>query len=108
MDLGLRDYRWLGDALPGRVAPTDLDALLERKGHFLVLEYKPPGMPLPMGQRITLRSLVKLGMDVWVVWGDGPEVEVGAMDRRGEVPFVEKMSVGKLRRRVKTWFEEVE
>jgi hypothetical protein len=104
--MGLRDYRWVSDALPGRVAPMDLDCLLERRGKFLAMEFKPKGAPLPMGQRLTLKALVRLGMDVWVVWEDGERVEVGAMDRNGNVPFVEDMRQTRLRRRVSEWFRE--
>ncbi|MES2155994.1 MAG: hypothetical protein V4510_12750 [bacterium] len=107
LKLGLRDYRWLNDVLPGRVAPMDLDFVLERKGHFLVQEYKSKGAPMPMGQRLTLKALVRLGMDVWLVWEDEQDpdrVEVGSMDRNGNVPFVESMRRGRLRRRVADWF----
>ena len=107
--MGLRDYRWVSDALPGRVAPMDLDCVLERKGHFLVQEFKPKGAPLPMGQRLTLKALVRLGMDVWVVVEDDSDpdrVEVGSMDRNGNVPFVESMRKGRLRRRVADWYTD--
>jgi hypothetical protein len=109
LKMGLRDYRWVSDALPGRVAPMDLDCVLERRGHFLVQEFKPKGAPLPMGQRLTLKALVRLGMDVWVVWEndtDPDRVEVGAMDRNGNVPFVEDMRKGRLRRRVADWYTD--
>ena len=104
--MGLRDYRWVADALPGRVAPMDIDMMLERRGKFLVAEFKPKGAPLPMGQRLTLKALVRLGMDVWVVWEDEDRAEVGAMDRHGNVPFVEDMRQNRLRRRVSDWFRE--
>ena len=106
LQMGLRDYRWVSDALPGRVAPMDLDCVLEKNGKFLVQEFKPKGAPLPLGQRLTLKALVRLGMDVWVVWEElGTEVvEVGAMDRNGNVPFVETMRRNRLRRRVAEWF----
>jgi hypothetical protein len=87
----------------------DLDCMLERNGHFLVQEFKPEGVPLPLGQRLTLKALVRLGMDVWVVWegkDDPQRVEVGAMDRNGNVPFVESMRRNRLKRRVTEWFEE--
>jgi len=104
--MGLRDYRWVADALPGRIAPMDLDCVLERHGRFLVMEFKPEGGPLPMGQRLTLKQLVRKGMDVWVVW-ELPEewVQVGSMDRNGNVLFIEDMRVNRLRRRVSEWFK---
>ena len=107
--MGLRDYRWVSEALPGRVAPMDLDCVLEKNGRFLVMEFKPKGVPLPLGQRLTLKALVRTGADVWVVWEnttDRERVEVGAMDRAGNVPFVEDMRLNRLRRRVTEWYQE--
>lgn len=107
LKMGLRDYRWVSDALPGRVAPMDVDCMLERRGKFLVMEFKPLGAPLPMGQRLTLKALVRKDMDVWIVWeGKDEKVEVGAMDRNGNVPFVEAMRQNRLRLRVAEWFRE--
>jgi hypothetical protein len=100
IQLGLRDYRWLGDALPGRVAPMDIDFLLERNGNFLIQEYKPEGVRPPVGQARSLRALREAGADVWLVQGDGPvEVDFG----EGKT-F--RMSVPSLAEEVAVWFEE--
>lgn len=87
----------------------DIDAVVEKLGHVLIQEFKPKGVPLPLGQRLTLRSFVRLGADVWVVWEDpnGTHVEVGAMDRHGNVKFVEHMTIRKYRNRIILWREEV-
>ena len=39
----------------------DIDAIVERNGHFLIFETKAPDKEIPLGQRITLRRLCKLG-----------------------------------------------
>ncbi len=107
--LGLRDYNtWLADALPGRVAPMDVDFILEKNGHTLVIEFKPNNASLPLGQRLTLKHLVRTGADVWVVWHDDGEAKarVGSMDRNGNVNFIEDMRITKLRSKVRAWFEE--
>lgn len=109
VQMGLRDYRWVADALPGRVAPMDLDSVLERNGHVLIMEFKPHGMALPLGQRLTLKAFVrKPNTRVWVVWEDENKkhAEVGEMDRNGNVNFVERMTIAKLRNKVATWFEQ--
>jgi hypothetical protein len=108
LSLGLRDYRWVSEALPGREAPMDLDCVLEKAGHVLIMENKPLGMPLPLGQRLTLKTFVRLGCDVWVVWEDedGTHAEVGSMDRNGNINFVERMTINKLRRRVTAWRDQ--
>jgi hypothetical protein len=99
--LGLRDYRWVSDKLPGRVAPMDFDFVLERRGNFLVIEFKPKGMAPPPGQARTLRTLRNAGGDVWLVYGDGPDVQVDFGE--GEL---HDMSVDELAEEVRLWFEE--
>jgi hypothetical protein len=105
VDIGLRDYRWLGEALPGRVAPTDIDFLLERRGKFLIHEYKPKGMPVNKGQRIALTRLVRKGFDVWLVQGDGP-VKVEDLGANGRAKRTDIMELGDLAGDVGRWFEE--
>ena len=39
-----------------RIMPTDIDGCVERKGNFLILEYKPTNKVLTTGQRITLET----------------------------------------------------
>jgi hypothetical protein len=92
------------------VAPTDLDAVLEHRGQVLIMEFKPEGASLPLGQRLTLKTFVGKSCDVWVCWEskDRKTVEVGAMDKHGELPFVERMPVAKLRRRVAAWYAATE
>lgn len=110
-NLGLRDYRWVSDALPGRIAPMDIDFVLERHGSVLIMEQKPKGAPIPLGQRMSLRTFARMpNVEVWIAWNNPGErdVEVGAMDRRGEVPFIERMQVPKLKHRVAEWLEAQE
>jgi len=99
--LGLRDFTWVSNALPGKVAPMDFDFVLERKGKFLIIEFKPPTARLPVGQARTLREARKWA-DVWLVRhqdGDGMAmVDFGD----GLVP----LSVGELAAEVALWFEE--
>lgn len=106
LDLGLRDYRWVTEALPGKVAPMDMDFVLERNGHVLIQEYKPEGAPLPLGQRLTLKTFVRMGCDVWVVWEGEKKVQVGMMDRYGNVAFIESMTPAKFKRKTTEWYEE--
>ena len=89
----------MSDALPGKVAPMDVDFMLERNGKFLVLEFKPEHAKVGIGQGRTLRALREFA-DVWVVYGDGPRVEVDWGD--GKTP----LSVGELAQEVCLWFEE--
>jgi hypothetical protein len=70
-----RDAAWDWSILDGcfghtRIAPCDLDGLIERNGRFLVIEAKPGTKPLDRGQEITLNALARTGLfTVLVVWG---------------------------------------
>lgn len=108
VDMGLRDYRWVSEAMPGRLAPMDVDFILERRSNLLAMEFKPEGMALPLGQRLTLKALRRLGIDVWVAWEGDKMVEVGQMDRFGNVGFVERMNRNKLRNQVTAWLKEAD
>lgn len=103
--LGLRDFSWLKGTLPGRVAPMDFDFVLEHRGRFLNLEFKPAGAgPLGTGQRLTYRTLVRAGWDVFVVKGEGP-VQVGRLDEAGGVATWVWMELDELREMVLDWWE---
>jgi hypothetical protein len=53
-----------------KIEPTDIDGIVERNGHFLVLETKKPGNPLVQGQRIMFNRLLELKMfTVLIIWG---------------------------------------
>jgi hypothetical protein len=106
--LGLRDYSWLGDALPGRIAPMDVDFLLEKNGRFLVLEFKPTGVPLGQGQRIALKHLVRKGFDVWVVRESQGRAWVSRhrLDEQGNEYTYTVMSRDNLASNVSEWLKE--
>jgi hypothetical protein len=110
-DFGLRDYEWVSGALPGRISPTDLDFVLERSGRVLIHEYKDRGAIVRMGQRLTLRTFVRMGCDVWLVT-DGAKAgtyDVGILTRDGTVDFTERaVPLTRLRARVVEWLERVD
>lgn len=67
---GLWDWGMLDPCFPGKIKVTDIDGLVERKGHFLVLETKSPGVTIPLGQEIMFKRLQQSRMfTVVVVWG---------------------------------------
>lgn len=84
--LGLRDYQWVNDALPGRLGLMDFDGVLSQSatGRMLVLEFKPKGGLVSRGARLTFRTLVGQGFDVWVLWEQGKnKVKLGMCDDTG-------------------------
>lgn len=75
-DRGIWDWALLrgcfGETL---ITPTDIDACIERKGHFLWIETKLPGIPVPRGQEIVLHQLTRRGDTVLIVHGQNDKPE---------------------------------
>ena len=59
------------NGLLGKVVPSNLDMVLERKGHFLFAEWKRDNEKISKGQEILLKSLARLPFaTVLIVNGD--------------------------------------
>jgi len=54
---------------PSRIRISDIDGIVERNGHFLVLDLKHPNTTLNTGQRILYQQLVRKGFTVVIVFG---------------------------------------
>ena len=104
LDLGLRDFRWVAEHLPGAIAPMDIDFVLERKGKVLMLELKPEGVGLSIGARMTYRTFEKMGCSVWVVQGDGPMV---TLSRPGQSESVH-MHIDDLIQMIVEWYNSAD
>jgi len=80
IQLGLRDYRWITERLPGKVAPMDGDFILERNGDFLFIEFRQPNEFITRGKQISIDGLRAIPqIEFWVVEAPdnhGPETEV--------------------------------
>lgn len=57
---GVFDWDFLIRAFDYGITPMDIDAIVERRGRFLVFETKKPGQEVPKGQQITLRAMLSL------------------------------------------------
>lgn len=69
------DWDFLLPAWSGtRIQPMDIDAIIERRNHFLVFETKKPGKSIDMGQQITLTNLWRNGR-VTVIFMSGKKPE---------------------------------
>lgn len=65
---GVFDWDFLLPAFaPTRIQPMDLDAVIERRGQFLVFETKSGELPIPDGQRYTLEALCQTGVFTIIV-----------------------------------------
>lgn len=69
-DLGLRDYSWVNSVLPGRLGGMDIDFCVNQAatGRVLMMEFKPQGVQLSTGAKLTYQLFVRAGFDVWVAW----------------------------------------
>lgn len=64
---------------------SDIDLIIERRGHFLVVENKRPGEAISRGQMIMLRSLNELPQfTVIIVRGEPPDQIISAGPLDGE------------------------
>lgn len=73
---GVFEWDFLDECFaPTKIKPMDLDAIIERKGHFLVFETKPErAQNFPVGQGITLKALHNVGcFTIIVLYGKTKE-----------------------------------
>jgi hypothetical protein len=82
----------------------DVDMVLERKGHVLMMDFKPEGMGLSVGTRMTYRTFEKMGCSVWVVQGDGPMV---TLSRPGKSESV-YLHIDDLVKMITEWYQEAD
>lgn len=109
VNLGLKDFAWANEKLPGKLGLMDFDGVLSRSGgRFLVLEFKPKAARVSIGARLTFGTLVSTGLfDVWVMWdlGNG-RVKVGQCNDKGRTPTVKEYTLGQAGNMVAKWWEE--
>lgn len=74
---GLFDWDFLLPAFKKtKIQPMDIDAVIERKGHILIFETKNIGVTIPLGQKITLETFIKLGkgkITIFILYGKTPK-----------------------------------
>ncbi|MHB8867472.1 MAG: hypothetical protein ACYC6T_08195 [Thermoleophilia bacterium] len=102
------DDRWdfLAGVLPHGIAPTDIDLVIERKGHFLVLEGKRAGATFKLGQRKFYDALHSPPHVIVVHFYGTPPDQVERFAKWGEAPLPGDTEA--LIGLVRTWFEWVE
>lgn len=105
------NWGWLkGCFADTKISASDLDAVWERNGNFLVVEIKRSDEELPYGQQLMLQKLAGAGkFTVCLVRGatrDVPE-SIQRVNKDGLGP-VEPSSQEDFRRRVAAWFARVD
>lgn len=111
VNLGLKDFAWANEALPGRLGLMDFDGVLHqaKTGRMLVLEFKPRGARVSTGARMTFSGLIKdnPNYDVWIVWDQGNgRVKVAAVNDKGYTPSVKEYTRAQAGVLVRQWWEK--
>jgi len=93
-------------------AIQDIDAIIERKGKFLIFETKNNGVEVPRGQEITLEQLLKLGkgnIHIMIIYGKSPKtisaIEEWFWQKKIKKTGFKKCDSNYVLGRVKKWFE---
>ncbi len=91
-----------------KIEPTDIDGFVERKGRFLVIEAKQPGVPIKQGQMWTFNALRNTRLfTIIIVWGEQnrPE-EMQVLYPSPLQPGAKKRAtISDLRKTVEWWFK---
>ena len=93
------------DCFPGLNAFTDVDAIIERNGRFLILEWKDH-RDIPTGQRIMFERLTQdSSLVVVMVQGNSETMAVEAikMVAGGKIGAWEPCDLESLKRRIRRW-----
>ncbi len=91
-----------------RIKPTDIDGLVERNGHFLLLECKSSGVPVKMGQAMMLNRAVETGFfTAMIVWGSQNKPEKLQIISPKAALLIDPCNLETLRSYVSAWFQKV-
>ena len=95
--------------LPGKCGASDIDGVIERRGHFLFLEGKRPGERLPLGQLIMLKALAGLNdkVTVLVINGNRDTGEVESYNVVTPSGLQPPKSGAEFNRAIKRWWSRV-
>lgn len=93
-----------------KIKPTDVDGLIEHNGHFLMLEAKNDGVPVPLGQAILHQSWLDNGNSLIIIYGEpgkNPQKLECYIFGRRIVREIEPASIEMLRTVVSYWYAKV-
>lgn len=103
----LWDWGFLDDCFDGtKIRLSDIDGYVERNGHFLFVEAKSPGKPIPRGQQLSFSALNNAGHTVMVIWGERNQPEqMQIWHRTRGVTAARAASIETIKEYVRNWFE---
>jgi hypothetical protein len=103
----LWDWGFLRDCFEGtKIQVSDVDGIVERFGHLLLIEAKPPGKDVSYGQRIMFREIARAGHTVLVIWGEADKPEEMQVYGHHEISPTDKIKADKdtIKIFVRRWF----
>jgi hypothetical protein len=108
---GVWDYDFINECLPGRIAVSDIDGSLERKGNFLFIETKAEDASIPYGQYRLYEQLCYTGVGaVLFVYGDTDNpayYQKMIMDKHGAVNLSNKKGTNRkhFAKLIRSWYD---
>jgi hypothetical protein len=107
-DIGLRDFSWVNEALPGRLGLMDIDGCLTQAatGRALMLELKPKGQVVSRGALLTYQLFWQKGIDVWLVQDEGDGQATVAELYADDFLPAHTLAVTELAEKVREWWDE--
>jgi hypothetical protein len=105
---GVFDWAWTSGCFgETKITPMDFDGVVERRGHYLVMETKDPGREIPKGQQITLDGLPKAkSFTVVKIWGKKKPQKAEILYPNGETETV--IGEEAIRNLVETWYQRAD
>jgi hypothetical protein len=105
------DFKGIIESNPNFV-PCDLDGIAERKGYFLVMEWKRPGEEISLGQQRMLQALAQTPkFSVIIMVGDtdnGVNLDhYWLLDNKGK-PFKKGKDFEEFKQFYKLWYELID
>jgi len=102
------DWAIFEGCFPPRVSPSDIDGVIERNGHFLIIETKSADLDgIPRGQQITYEAFQRTGaVTILIMFGDrnAPSRAV-AMLPSGEVRQYPTTDLAEMREVMTRWYQ---
>lgn len=90
---------------PTKIRISDIDGVVERNGHFLYIETKPPAEDVTTGQRIMHDAWTKKGDAVLIVWGRQNTPERARLRWHDQVRDYDPCSESTVRKIIGNWFQ---
>ena len=103
--------KFFSQYLGGNCSPSDIDGVIERNGHVLLIEWKTGHADIPTGQHITFETFAfKRGIPVLVIWGEPREMTTHKQRRytTGGAIIDSTDDMEETGRRLNDWFQYAE